>query len=92
MSTQKAIATQGPGVAEVISNYTIPSVQPDHMRINGKAFAINPTEWKSIVTDRSHSRTEGAGCDMLGIQKVGDRVAGTAHGRKFPSLLPSIWY
>jgi NADPH:quinone reductase-like Zn-dependent oxidoreductase len=53
MSTQKIIATQGPGVAEVIPNYTMPSVRPDHMRINGKAVAINPTEWKSIVTDRS---------------------------------------
>jgi len=48
MSTQKAIVTQGPGVAEVISNHTIPSVLPNHMRINGKSVEINPTERKPI--------------------------------------------
>ncbi|KAF1850251.1 oxidoreductase-like protein [Cucurbitaria berberidis CBS 394.84] len=89
MSTQRAVVHVSEGVAELRSDVPLPKLPGDNwVLVKTKAVALNPTDWKSIV----YRPSPGAivGCDYAGIVeevgkgvtdlKVGDRIAGFAHG------------
>lgn len=89
---QKAVVIKGHGKAEVVTNRPIPSLRPGYTKVAVKAVALNPTDWKHIQGMREPHQPEYlSGCDFAGIVeevdpsckkqwKIGDRVAGFAHG------------
>jgi NADPH:quinone reductase-like Zn-dependent oxidoreductase len=85
---QRAIVIQGPGVA-AINNVPIPNVCKDFLKIRTQAVALNPSDWKHI--DLRADKGAIVGIDYAGYVeeigplvkrrfKIGDRVAGFAHG------------
>ncbi|KHN94908.1 Alcohol dehydrogenase superfamily, zinc-type [Metarhizium album ARSEF 1941] len=89
-TTHKAIVVQGPGVAKVVADRPLPQLRDDYILVKTVAVGLNPTDWKHI----DHVVTEAGpvcGCDYAGIVeavgpkvtkpfRVGDRIAGVAHG------------
>jgi len=49
-STQKAIVIQAPGKAELVSDRPIPKLRDDYILVKTVAVALNPTDWKHIVS------------------------------------------
>lgn len=100
MATRSAIITQSAGVVQLKTELSIPLPRPDHLLIEVRAIAINPTDWKSVY------QKPVAGCvvgvDYAGIViavpegdvqrrwKVGDRVLGTCHGCEFKQFQVDI--
>lgn len=92
MSTQKAVVIQGHGKAKVVDDRPVPAIRPSYVKIAVKAVALNPTDWKHIkIMDKPNQPGFLSGCDFAGVieevgsgyekqWKVGDRVAGLAHG------------
>lgn len=90
MATQKAIVLQGePGQAKLVTDRPLPRHRPGYILVDVKAVALNPTDYKHI--DSLHTKGALSGCDFAGVVretgkgynkdwKVGDRVAGFAHG------------
>ncbi|TVY12834.1 Protein TOXD, partial [Lachnellula arida] len=89
MFSQKAIIIQGRRLAKVVSDAPIPSLRPGYVLVKTVAVAINPADWKQI--DMVGAPGCLVGCDYSGIVeeigpgvsknlKVGDRIAGFAHG------------
>jgi NADPH:quinone reductase-like Zn-dependent oxidoreductase len=99
MTTQRAVISDGPGVAKVASGHGIAPLRPDYMLVKVKAVALNPTDWKALDTEPN---TTGAvlGVDYAGVVdkvadgdvtkkwKKGDRVTGSAHGGEYLNLSP----
>jgi len=88
-STQKAIVTQGPKNAKLVSDAPVPKVRDGYILVKNVAVALNPTDWKHI--DFLASKGAIVGCDYAGTVeevgkgvtksfKKGDRVAGFVHG------------
>ncbi|OJD28899.1 zinc-binding oxidoreductase [Diplodia corticola] len=90
-TTQRAIQIQAPKVAKLVTNAPIPRQRPDHIAVAVSHVALNPTDWKSIDTRGEPGLISG--CDYSGVVeavganvasegrfRVGDRVAGVAHG------------
>lgn len=90
MATQKAIVLQGePGQAKLVTDRPLPRHRPGYLLVDVKAVALNPTDWKHI--DGHNAKGSLSGCDYAGVVKetgkgytkdwkVGDRIAGFAHG------------
>lgn len=90
MATQKAIEMVGePGKAAFVTDRRLPRHRPGYVLVDVKAVALNPTDWKHI--DRHNTKGGLCGCDYAGVVaetgegytkdwKVGDRIAGFAHG------------
>ena len=91
-STMKAVTIHGK-TAKLVLDRPVPSPRPDQLLVKVKAVALNPTDWKHIA--RGIAADNGlSGCDYAGEVaqvgdkvtkpfKVGDRVAGVAHGANF---------
>lgn len=59
---------------EIKESLEIPTIQPDEVLIKAKAFAINPTDWKSVHNGIS-KQGDILGCDVSGIVvEVGSNV------------------
>lgn len=89
MSTQKAIVHVAPDRAELSNDVPLPKLPADNwLLVRTKAVALNPTDWKAVVTRNSPGSISG--CDFAGVVeevgkdvtevKVGDRVAGFVRG------------
>ncbi|KAJ9615267.1 hypothetical protein H2200_001342 [Cladophialophora chaetospira] len=86
----KAIVLQGePGKASLVTDRPHPKPRPGYVLVDVKAVALNPTDWKHI--DKLNTKGSLSGCDYAGVVaetgegyskswKVGDRIAGFAHG------------
>jgi NADPH:quinone reductase-like Zn-dependent oxidoreductase len=99
MATQRAVISDGPGVAKVASGHGIAPLRPDYMLVKVKAVALNPTDWKALD---SEPNTKGCvlGVDYAGVvERVadgdttkkwtkGDRVTGTVHGGEYLNFSP----
>jgi NADPH:quinone reductase-like Zn-dependent oxidoreductase len=97
MATQRAVISDGPGVAKVASGHGIAPLRPDYMVVKVKAVALNPTDYKALDIEPN---TKGCvfGVDYAGVVekvadgdttkkwKKGDRVAGSAHGGEYLNL------
>jgi NADPH:quinone reductase-like Zn-dependent oxidoreductase len=97
MTTQRAVISDGPGVAKVVSGHGIAPLRPDYMLVKVKAVALNPTDWLARDVE---ANTKGSvlGVDYAGVvEKVadgdntkkwskGDRVAGSVHGGEYPNF------
>lgn len=92
MSYQKALVIQAEKLAAVISDAPIPEIRSGYAKVKTVAVALNPTDWKHI--DEYGSPGCLVGCDYAGVVeeigpgvikslKVGDKIAGVAHGCKF---------
>jgi NADPH:quinone reductase-like Zn-dependent oxidoreductase len=72
MATQRAVISDGPGVAKVASGHGIAPLRPDYMLVKVKAVSLNPTDWKALDMEPN---TKGAvlGVDYAGVvEKVAD--------------------
>ncbi|KAI2464693.1 oxidoreductase-like protein [Annulohypoxylon bovei var. microspora] len=89
MSSQKAIVIQDGKVGAVIPNAPVAKLRPGHVKVKTVAVALNPTDWKHIYMFGAPGCA--IGCDYAGIVeeigpnvtkplKVGDKIAGFAHG------------
>lgn len=83
-----AIVVKAPKLAEV-AEISIPKLRDDYIGIKVHAVALNPTDWKHV--DFIAPPGSRIGCDYAGVVesigskvskgfKLGDRVAGFAHG------------
>jgi NADPH:quinone reductase-like Zn-dependent oxidoreductase len=90
MASQKAIVIVSAGKA-VIKAIPVKQPRADQLLVKTKAVGLNPTDWKhiqylptpdSIVGCDYAGIVEKVGKDVTGF-KVGDRVAGFAHGSKY---------
>lgn len=73
-SVQRAIICQGPKLAQLVHDHTIPQLRGDYILVKTKAVALNPADWKSIdyVVTRPGPVV---GCDYSGIvEEVGPSV------------------
>jgi NADPH:quinone reductase-like Zn-dependent oxidoreductase len=94
MATQRAVISDGPGVAKIVSDHDIAPLRHDYMLVKVKAVALNPTDWKALDEEPN---TKGCvlGVDYTGVvEKVadgdstkkwtkGDRVTGSVHGGEY---------
>jgi NADPH:quinone reductase-like Zn-dependent oxidoreductase len=92
----KAIKIVEPGKAEVCSNEPTPSLPSEEwILIKTVAVALNPTDWKHILSLCPTRSTPG--CDLAGVVekvgsavtrpfKTGDRVFGFVHGSNVQDL------
>jgi NADPH:quinone reductase-like Zn-dependent oxidoreductase len=101
MTTQRAVISDGPGVAKVVSGHGIAPLRHDYMLVKVKAVALNPTDWKALDMERN---TKGSvlGVDYAGVvERVadgdstkkwtkGDRVTGSVHGGEHVNLSPQM--
>nr|P54006.1 RecName: Full=Trans-enoyl reductase TOXD; AltName: Full=TOX2 HC-toxin biosynthesis cluster protein TOXD [Bipolaris zeicola]CAA63129.1 toxD [Bipolaris zeicola] len=89
MTFQKAIVTEAPHRARLVSDRLIPKLRDDYILVRTVSVALNPTDWKHIL--RLSPPGCLVGCDYAGIVeevgrsvkkpfKKGDRVCGFAHG------------
>jgi len=80
----------------VLEAIPIPKLPDDYLLIQTVAVALNPTDWTTLEAKGSDGSL--VGCDYAGIIeqvgpavtkafKVGDRVAGFAHGGKKPTIV-----
>ncbi|KAI5948857.1 hypothetical protein KGF57_005255 [Candida theae] len=79
--------------SEFKDSLNIPKIKPDELLIKAKAFAINPTDWKS-VHNGSSSKGDILGCDVSGVVvevgenvphfEIGDFVGAFVVGNIFP--------
>ena len=92
MAGQKAIVIRGSKKAEFVTDRAIPTLRPGYLLVKVAAVALNPTDWKHIdYADAIAKPGCLAGCDYAGTVeklgsgytkewKLGDRIAGFAHG------------
>ena len=88
----KAIVLQGDKTAKYVTDRSEPRSRPDYVKVNVKAVALNPTDWKHREYDGLNHPGLLSGCDFAGVAaedtdssarkqfKKGDRVCGFAHG------------
>ncbi|EGW30479.1 uncharacterized protein SPAPADRAFT_63302 [Spathaspora passalidarum NRRL Y-27907] len=70
-----------------VADIELPPIKPNQLLIKSEAFAINPTDWKHIV---SHKSKPGniAGCDVSGtVAEVGSEVTGFKVGDHVSSFI-----
>ena len=85
----KAIVMQGDKKAAVVNDRPMPKLRDGYVLVKVKAVAVNPTDWKHV--DTANHPGNLVGCDYAGVVeqvgehitkkwKIGDRIAGMAHG------------
>lgn len=82
MSQKAAVVIENPTKGNYIKVDTIPITEPrdDQILIKAKAYALNPTDWKHIIS-RTSEPGAIAGSDAAGVvEKVGKNVKGFAVG------------
>jgi NADPH:quinone reductase-like Zn-dependent oxidoreductase len=82
-----------------LSEIPIPTLRPTYILVRTIAVALNPTDWQTVdEVTKAGTPYSLLGCDAAGIVvevgsevtkdfKVGDRIAGLAHGGISPCLL-----
>ncbi|CAK7223482.1 putative secondary metabolism biosynthetic enzyme [Sporothrix bragantina] len=91
-ATTRALVVRGKGDIALDPSISTPKLRDDYLLVRTTAVALNPTDWKSSEMMMG-GNTVGTrvGCDYAGIVvavgdkvtqpfKVGDRIAGGAHG------------
>lgn len=88
--TNYGLIRKAPGVA-AFERIPVPTLPDDYILIRVITVALNPTDWTTLDAPGNDSTL--VGCDWAGIVeeigpkvekpfKIGDRVAGFAHGGK----------
>ncbi|KAH8662830.1 putative zinc-binding oxidoreductase ToxD [Tricladium varicosporioides] len=87
----RGLIKSGVGKASVVT-IPIPLLRPDYLLVKTIVVALNPTDWQTLDEEFTPGTSQNLlGCDVAGIVleigpavtktfKVGDRVAGVAHG------------
>lgn len=96
----KALTVHGK-TATLVLDRPVPSPRPDQLLVKVKAVALNPTDWKHIwrgmVADNGLSGCDYAGevvqvgKDVTRAFKVGERIAGVAHGANFSNINDGVF-
>lgn len=89
--SRKAVVVVRPGVVDIqdIPYASLPS--PNHLIVQVKAIAVNPSDWKHVDLEGDHDCTGCVvGADYAGVVvevgndvksfQVGDRIAGAVNG------------
>lgn len=82
-----------PGKVSLVTDRALPKLRPGYLRVDVKAVALNPTDWKHVDNFNFGGCLSGclSGCDYAGVVaetgtgyskqwKVGDRLCGFVHG------------
>lgn len=91
-TTTRALVVRGKGDIALDESVATPKLRDDYVLVRTTAVALNPTDWKTADNMMGGDPTgTRVGCDYAGVVvavgagvtqpfKVGDRIAGGAHG------------